>query len=842
MVGETAVQITAGTNFTCARTASGKAYCWGLASSYQLGNGSTTNQFTPIQVPGLANVTNISAGTLHACAVSSGKAYCWGSNVYGQLGDNTQTNRTGPTAVAAGQPFAARTVSQVSAGDRHTCAVADGRAFCWGNNGTGRLGDNSITQRLLPVAVYVGTLMAGRQVTEVSAGYAHSCAIADKQAFCWGINTNGRLGNNSATNSYIPVPVSTALMAGSVVAISAGYAHTCAVAGTAAYCWGLGTSGQLGNGAAGSSTVPVKVVGTLSGRTVTTVSAGTNFSCATGNTPAACWGLGTGLQLGNGVAANKTSATDVMLSGPTCPAGSVRTGTKCSLVEGTDYYFRLGYSIGSWTAPNSAWTKATTKTRSGVNPQQDGLAPNSVSMTWSAPPEVQDAFVEYTVERSTQPDGTNPKTIVITPGLSATDVGGISTSRTWSQVSAGTNHSCAILDGDVYCWGLNSNGQLGLGDTTERAEPTKVTLPGTATKVSAGVAHTCAVAGGQAYCWGINTYGQLGNNSTAQATSPVSVANQSGFTVVDVSAGQDHSCAVTNDGQSWCWGRNNYGQLGDNSTTNSSVPVGPHAGAIPAGTVTRISAGMSHTCAVANGRAYCWGRGNYGQLGFNSTQSNLPAAVNTSYGLGTQTVTEVSAGANHSCVIAAAKAYCWGYDNSGQVGNGATVPAAVWNTQAVVTTTMVGAVTAISAGVSHSCAVAAGKIYCWGLGTSGQLGNAAITSQTAPVAAMSQAALAGDTAIDAAAGSTHSCGIADGALYCWGLSTNGRLGNRDTSANVVNFPQPAAPDAQCASGASAMGDGTCTLTPTSPYYYRITYTIDGANAKVGDWTGLGTGA
>lgn len=837
------VQVTAGTNFTCARTAAGDAYCWGLATNYQLGNGSATNQFTPVNVPGLTNVTSISAGTLHACAVSSGKAYCWGSNAYGQLGDNTYGTRTAPTAVAAGQPFAARTVSQISAGDRHTCAVADGRGFCWGNNGSGRLGDNSVTTRTLPVAVYVGTLLAGRQVTEVSAGYAHSCAIADKQAFCWGINTNGFLGNNSTTVSQIPVAVFTTVMSGSVTAISAGYAHTCAVAGGSAYCWGLGTSGQLGNAASATSSVPVKVAGTLTGRSVTTVSAGTNFSCATGNTPAACWGLGTSYQIGNGGATTKNLGVDVSLSGSTCPTGAVRLGTSCTLAEGTSYYFRLGYNIGSWTAPDSDWTKGTTKTRPASDPQLSSRTSTSITAAWDAPPELEDSFAEYTVSRSMTSGGSNPQTVTVTPGLTATDPGGVPTTRTWSQVSVGTNHACAILDGSVYCWGLNTNGQLGVGDTTERAEPTKVTLPGTATKVSAGAAHTCAVVGGTAYCWGINAYGQLGNNSTTQSTTPVPVSNQSGFTVLDVSAGTDHSCAVTQGGQAWCWGRNYYGQLGNSSTTTSSVPVGPLAGAMPAGTVTQISAGLTHTCAVANGQAYCWGRGNNGQLGFNNlTQSNVPAAVNTTYGLAAQTVTEVSAGSNHSCAIAAAKAYCWGYDTSGQVGNGANVPAATYASQAVVTTTMTGAVTAISAGVSNTCANAGGKIYCWGLGTSGQLGNMSSTSQTAPVAVLSQSALAGDVATDAATGSTHSCGIADGALYCWGVGTNGRLGNRETSTAVVNFPQPAAPDLMCASGTGALGDGTCTLAPSTTYYYRVSYTLDGAGTKASNWVGLSTGS
>jgi len=151
---------------------------------------------------------------------------------------------------------------------------------------------------------------------------------------------------------------------------------------------------------------------------------------------------------------------------------------------------------------------------------------------------------------------------------------------------------------------------------------------------------------------------------------------------------------------------------------------------------------------------------------------------------------------------------------------------------------MSSAVSAISAGVSHSCATSNGRNYCWGLGTSGQMGNVANTSQTVPVQVSSQAGLASTTAQDVAAGSTHSCGIFSGQLYCWGVGTNGRLGVGETIAN--NYPVQTPVGMLCATGATSLGDGTCSLTPGTTYYYQVAYSLDGSNVHTGSWVAIST--
>jgi alpha-tubulin suppressor-like RCC1 family protein len=158
----------------------------------------------------------------------------------------------------------------------------------------------------------------------------------------------------------------------------------------------------------------------------------------------------------------------------------------------------------------------------------------------------------------------------------------------------------------------------------------------------------------------------------------------------------------------------------------------------------------------------------------------------------------------------------------------------------VTTTLMSGTVTSISSGTETTCATASGKNYCWGEGSSGQLGNTASADATSPVAVSAQGALAGMTASDVATGATHSCGLLDGRPYCWGRGENGRLGNREVVAATFNYPQQTPPDALCAVGATPMGDGSCSLAPSTTYYYRVSYTLDGGPARTGSWVGIST--
>jgi len=182
-----------------------------------------------------------------------------------------------------------------------------------------------------------------------------------------------------------------------------------------------------------------------------------------------------------------------------------------------------------------------------------------------------------------------------------------------AAISVGGYHTCALTTaGAVKCWGYNAYGQLGDNSTANRSTPVDVVGFGSGAAISAGRVHTCALTtAGAVKCWGDNGFGQLGNNSATNRSTPVDVVGL-GSGVTAISAGYQHTCALTTVGAVKCWGYNAYGQLGDNSTTQPSTPVD----VVDLGSgVAAISAGESHTCALTTtGAVKCWGRNVYGSL------------------------------------------------------------------------------------------------------------------------------------------------------------------------------------------------------------------------------------
>jgi hypothetical protein len=222
--------------------------------------------------------------------------------------------------------------------------------------------------------------------------------------------------------------------------------------------------------------------------------------------------------------------------------------------------------------------------------------------------------------------------------------------------------------GGVKCWGFGLEGQLGDGATTSRATPVAVSgLSSGVAAVAAGGHHTCALmASGSVKCWGYNAFGQLGDGTTTDRTTPVSVSGLPGAATA-LSAGADHTCALLGTGGVTCWGFNVSGQLGDGSLTSRPTPTA--VSGLSSG-VTEISAGADHTCAVAaGGLVKCWGSNGLGRLGDGSTTDRrTPVAV-----LGLSAASAVSGGADHTCAVTSGgSARCWGGNALGQVGDGTT--------------------------------------------------------------------------------------------------------------------------------------------------------------------------
>ena len=302
--GRTYTALVASEVHTCGLAGGGRAYCWGRNASGQLGDGTVeTNRLTPVAVSGGLSFTVLAAGSDHTCGLAmGGTAYCWGSNAFGQLGGGTVgTNRLTQVAVSGGRKYTA-----LVAGWGHTCGLAaGGRAYCWGFNAFGQLGDRmsgtgySSADRLAPVAV-----SGGLSFTALAAGGAHTCGlVSGGTAYCWGNNQYGQLGDGTTGTGFrsadrtAPVVVSGGL---SFTALAGGGVHTCGLlTGGSAYCWGSNASGQLGDGMSGTDRTAPVAVG--AGRTFTALAGGFSHTCglATGET-GYCWGSNDSGQLGDG--------------------------------------------------------------------------------------------------------------------------------------------------------------------------------------------------------------------------------------------------------------------------------------------------------------------------------------------------------------------------------------------------------------------------------------------------------------------------------------------------------------------------------------------------------------
>jgi ribosomal protein S5 len=283
----------------------------------------------------------ISASGEHPCAIQDGRAYCWGNNNDGELGNGTTNSSSVPVAVKTSGVLAGKTLTQVTTGDSlATCALdTAGAAFCWGNGSLGLLGDGRTLSSTLPAAVQTSGVLAGKTLTQISAGYNETCALDSVgAAFCWGNNLNGELGNGGSISSSVPVAVKTGgVLAGKTLTqVSAGDTNACALqSGGVAYCWGSNEHGELGNGSAAiGSSVPVvvKSLGPQPPKPPSHVTAKAGDSAATVRWTAPA-SLGTGSLTGY----TATAAP----SGRTCTANHALTCTITHLINGTTYHITV---------------------------------------------------------------------------------------------------------------------------------------------------------------------------------------------------------------------------------------------------------------------------------------------------------------------------------------------------------------------------------------------------------------------------------------------------------------------------------------------------------------------
>jgi alpha-tubulin suppressor-like RCC1 family protein len=296
------------------------------------------------------------------------------------------------------------------------------------------------------------------------------------------------------------------------------------------------------------------------------------------------------------------------------------------------------------------------------------------------------------------------------------------------QIALGREHSCALRStGRIFCWGRGDDGQLGNNTRSNSPTPVLVRTLTDATRITAGGWHSCALRpNGRAFCWGWNASGQLGDGTNTRRLTPVRVAGSWGTQAIQIGAGARHSCLLRSTGRVACWGEDYYGQLGNGDpTTNQSLP-GPVSGL---SSVSQLATGLYHTCAIrTNGNTFCWGWNGYGGLGDGTTVNRTaPVRVRDLTG-----IARITTGGwdGHTCAIRdSGRIFCWGWNAFGTLGDGTTTTRL--SPQRVIGLT---GMTGVSAGGYHSCALQSdGRAYCWGANNFGQLGDGTTTQRLSPV-------------------------------------------------------------------------------------------------------------
>jgi alpha-tubulin suppressor-like RCC1 family protein len=362
-------------------------------------------------------------------------------------------------------------------------------------------------------------------------------------------------------------------------------------------------------------------------------------------------------------------------------------------------------------------------------------------------------------------------------------------SQTFVQISTGEWHTCGLTSrGAAYCWGDNGYGQLGDGTTTDSDEngPRAVIGRLKFVSLSVGYGQTCGLTSrGAAYCWGYNSNGELGDGTTTSSGVNGPQAVIGGLKFVSLNVGYIHTCGLTSRGAAYCWGHNSNGELGDGTTTDSDED-GPQR-VIGGLRFASISAGYIFTCGLTTrGAAYCWGYNGYGELGDGTTtdsDEDGPQPV-----IGGLRFASISADSYyHTCGLTTrGAAYCWGYNSEGQLGDGTTTDSDENGPQPVIGGLRFAS---IETGGYHTCGLTSrGAAYCWGYNNEGQLGDGTTTDsdEDGP-----QPVIGGLKFARLGVDGYHACGLTTrGAAYCWGYNNEGQLGDGTTTDSDENGPQP----------------------------------------------------
>ncbi len=765
--------ITAGDDFNCAiHRATGMLFCWGRNDEGQTGRASSVDLGLPGQASTFTDWSQVQAGDRHACGIRAkeitekqddgsfkllrieNQLWCWGTNKQGQTGYARIDNTTGllsPTLKRS--PVRVGKLTDWDStynGGQHGCALRykedddEQSLYCWGRNDYGQYGDGSTETLTFLAPKLVAT---NTDWKTLSLGENHSCGIKnDNSLWCWGQSIFHQLGVEGGDTT---VPQQVAQVGDDTdrwLSVSASAQHTCALRDDhTLWCWGFNTYGQLGQVTTGSIPEPSKIPVVIRTSQLAPpdndwkqVSSGGSHTCALKNSGDVwCWGNNTYGQTGQPEVGNQTLPAYI---------NSQTTFREISVGRNHSCAINIEFQVYCW----------------GLN-----------------------------IEGQLGIDSVSPINIISPTNNFA-----------WAQISSGHDYTCGIqTNKSLWCGGMNAFGQLGDGTPLNRPKPVEIKTNGRQEwlLVKTGLNHTCAIRDNlerTLWCWGNNQHNKLGpTNATMDydhwAPLQVVAENAPNAQWAGLSLGIHHSCALKSDPTGytpWCWGSNNFGQLGlgklgDGTGGSGDIqPIIQPEQVKPYTDWERLSAGGYHTCGIRETNIlplqrelYCWGRNDFGQLGTGTTTDELSPVLIGTY----KDWISVSSGANHTCGIRKTNTqpiesmlYCWGKNGFGQLG--------LNNILDQHEPTLVGEATNwthVYAGLNNNtCGLrtddrgATYTLYCWGFNRSNQ------TSTSHQEAITEPGSWGRRTWSNITLGSASTCALNSGQMHCWGEGTPYQLG------------------------------------------------------------------
>ena len=654
--------ISSGGSHTCALTNSNHVKCWGSGRSGQLGDKRKGRHIstTPVDVhtssenaSPLDNIKAISSGGHHTCALTNNNhVKCWGSSQSGQRGDKKHGRHISATPVdvhtssANSSPLG--NIKAISSGGGHTCALTlSGHVKCWGNGKYGQLGNSTFSSDPIPTIVNSSSMISAplHSIKAISSGERHTCAIThDSRVKCWGNGDFRQFARIFSGNSSTPIDIAPTFLK-EIKAISSRAFQSCALTNNRLLkCWGQGAYGS-----------PFRKPSEIKA-----VSSGGNHNCAINKlNKVLCWGRGGDGQLGDGTSRDSSNPVSVKISS----IDPILLGNVREIISGINYTcvltsnnnvkcWGMGYGhvpVDVDTISKDLTSLSTIKWMSrwaSTNPSKKHIPVKNIKTILSN--HNQTCILSRSGKVKCWEKGKEFKNLFSTDiPTSGTDTTPLSNIK---EIGSGRYYVCALTnDGHVKCWGDGSIGALGNGKQERRDSifipvdvhtSAKDSSPLSNIKtIGIGNDHACALTNdGHVKCWGNERTGALGNGKQGKHNSlsaPVDVhtssANSSPLgNIKTISSGVSHTCALTTRGNVKCWGRNEDGQLGSRVSFQSLVPVNVHTSAIdstPLGNIKAIISGGNYVCALTNdGHVKCWGQGESGVLG-NGKENNSTIPV-----------------------------------------------------------------------------------------------------------------------------------------------------------------------------------------------------------------------